>query len=259
MSSPASTQLYYADPDLASPAGHGLLNDMLVAYFQSQVCVTWSAVTGQGASLPVYYALGGGPEQVKQPTDARKLFGGKGLRKGELEEGDDDTDDAQRSTSGNPKLAAHFKVPPSRIGTRPEDLRSRSHEEVAPSCVSANDLVNPLPPSLFYGSGWQAHHPPSVSVSAAAANSAAHYWYSTLPTSRLRIPLTVGAGDIGVYYIREEKGKGGSEVACWVDDNYDGQVTFGNVGTGGEIEPTSGPFPSLPDTSNSKFPQASDD
>ncbi|KAI0319738.1 hypothetical protein OF83DRAFT_1169956 [Amylostereum chailletii] len=238
MSSPASTQLYFADPILASPAGHGLLADMLIAYIQSQICITWSAVTGSGASLPVYYALGGGPEQVKQPTDARKLFGGKGFRKGELDEGEDEMDEARHPALGSPKLAAHFKVPPSRIGTRPDDLRSRTHEEVAPTCVSANDLVNPLPPSLFYGSGWQAHHPPAVSASAAAANSAAHYWYSTLPTSRLRIPLTVGAGEIGVYYIREAKGQGGSSVACWVDDNYEGHATISNVGDGAEIEPT---------------------
>jgi len=55
--------------------------------------------------------------------------------------------------------------------------------------------------------------------------TAAHYRYSTLSTSKLRIPLhgQVGAGDIGIYYLEEfvsaVNGEG-SSVECWVDDNY---------------------------------------
>ena len=33
--------------------------------------------------------------------------------------------------------------------------------------------------------------------------TAAHYWHSALPTSKLRTPIQVGGGDIGVYYLRE--------------------------------------------------------
>jgi hypothetical protein len=43
------------------------------------------------------------------------------------------------------------------INTRPGDS---PFEEIQPCCVSANDLINPLPPSLFYGSGWSTQHPP---------------------------------------------------------------------------------------------------
>jgi hypothetical protein len=249
MVSPASTQQYYADPILANAAGHGVLADVLAAYVQSQVCVAWAAIQGAGAAaLPVYYALGGGPEQVKQPTDARKLFGGAGLRKGEDAavagaadaSADADADAEERRAAPAPAaLAAHFRVPAARIATRPEDMRTRVLEEVAPFCVSANDLVNPLPPSLFYGSGWHAHHPPGGT--AGTAHSAAHYWYSTLPTSRLRIGVNVAGGDVGVYYIREPQAvlgaEGGSAITCWVDDNEAGSVTVSNVG-GGDEEPT---------------------
>jgi hypothetical protein len=43
------------------------------------------------------------------------------------------------------------------IRTQPNE--GRPFREIATYCVSANDLINPLPPSLFYGSGWYAYHP----------------------------------------------------------------------------------------------------
>ena len=121
-----------------------------------------------------------------------------------------------------------------RINTRPNE--SRPFQELAPFCVSANDLINPLPPSLFAGSGWSAFHP---STGTDSLQAAAHYWYSTQTTSRLRIPLTVGAGDIAVYYIREpisQVGEG-SAVECWVDDNYAGAKTLENAADIGEPTP----------------------
>ena len=131
------------------------------------------------------------------------------------------------------------------IDTKPGD---RAFEEIRPWCVSANDLINPLPPSLFYGSGWLPFHPPAgtrqrlfpFSVADriegvpgqghALLTPSAHYYYSMRPTSKLRVPLQVGAGDIGVYYLKESvKDVGeGSAVECWVDDNYQGAVTLEN-------------------------------
>jgi hypothetical protein len=114
------------------------------------------------------------------------------------------------------------------------------YEEIAPMCVSANDLVNPLPPSLFQGTGWQTYHPPPTGVP--VTDSMSHYWYSTFPTSRLRIPLVVGAGDIGIYYVREPRAvlglEGGSSVECWVDDNYGGRVAIYNGGDSDSEEAT---------------------
>jgi hypothetical protein len=240
--SPSSVSRYYADPVLASLAGHSLLADMLIAYIQSQVCIAWSAAVGSGATLPVYYTLG---EQAGTlPKDASGLFGG--LRKGAGGGGPgpgpgpmiaaEDLDAPRpRAPIGRP---AGLQVPISRISSRPSDLSEQTYEEIAPMCVSANDLVNPLPPSLFYGSGWEAHHPPPTGVP--MTDTTSHYWYSTMPTSRLRIPLIVGAGDLGVYYIREPRAvlgsEGSSAVECWVDDNYDGRVVIVNEGDSDEEE-----------------------
>ena len=245
MTSPVSINRYYADPILANPAGHGLLADVLIAYIQSQVCVAWNAARGSGASLPVYLTLGAPADTP--PKDATGLFGGKGPRKGAAvpangapaAAGPADPDVPRpRAPSGHSVVG--LQVPASRIGSRPSDMSPNVYEEIAPACVSANDLVNPLPPSLFYGSGWTAHHPPPASVP--VTSSASHYWYSTLPTSRFRVPLAVGAGDIGIYYVREPRAvlgpEGGSAVDCWVDDNYIGKITIDNLGEGGEEEAT---------------------
>ncbi|KAH9077720.1 hypothetical protein EDB83DRAFT_2257907 [Lactarius deliciosus] len=231
ITSPNSITRYFADPILANTAGHGLLADILIAYIQSQVCVAWSAARGSGAALPIYYTLGvpvGTP-----PKDATGLFGGKGPRKGAAPAAGAAAladPDAPRPRAATGHGGVGLQVPASRIGSRPSDMSPRVFEEIAPACVSANDLVNPLPPSLFYGSGWNAHHPPQTSVP--VTSSASHYWYSTLPTSRLRVPLSVGAGDIGIYYVREPRSvlgaEGSSAIDCWVDDNYTGKVTIDN-------------------------------
>ena len=176
------------------------------------------------------------------PKDATGLFGGKGPRKGAAgaavaaapaagaaAPADADVPRPRAASGHNPP---GLQVPASRIGSQPGDMSPRTHEEIEPACVSANDLVNPLPPSIFYGSGWNAHHPPQTTIPVITSSS--HYWYSTLPTSRMRVPLSVGAGDIGIYYVREPRAVLGSEgpsaVDCWVDDNYPGKVTISNEG-----------------------------
>jgi hypothetical protein len=240
ISSPSSITRYYADPVLANAAGHGLLADTLIAYIQSQVCVAWSAAKGSGAALPIYYTLG--VHAGTPPKDATGLFGGKGPRKGAAGAagapvagaGAPAPADAEaprpRAASGHNPFG--LQVPASRIGSQPGDMSMRTHEEIAPACVSANDLVNPLPPSIFYGSGWNAYHPPQTTIP--IITSASHYWYSTLPTSRFRVPISIGAGDIGIYYVLEPRAVLGSEgpssVDCWVDDNYLGRVTIDNEG-----------------------------
>ena len=135
--------------------------------------------------------------------DAHGLFGGIGLRPGVPEPEKDLAADAAvekkiaaaamkdrgDSSSSSPQL---LTVPSGRINTRPNG--NRPFEEIAPFCVSPNDLVNPLPPSLFYGSSWYAHHPSGSGGD--ALNTAAHYWHSALPTSKLRTPIQVGEGRI---------------------------------------------------------------
>lgn len=188
----------------------------------------------------------------KTPTDARGLFGGVAQRKGAAgAAAPDDPADSNPAPNANlapvafaepgtrqlsEQLYPNLKVPPSRIGQRPADYAARVFEEVKPFCVSANDLINPLPPSMFSGSGWEVYHPPPGS---ADLSSYAHYWYSSLPTSKLRVGLQVGAGDIGIYYLKEPAGEVGlgSAVECWVDDNYAGAVVIENAAQIGEATP----------------------
>ena len=46
--------------------------------------------------------------------------------------------------------------------------------------------------------------------------------YAEHPSSRLRIPLKLGAGDVGIYFLQSPLDKPLGTVKCWVDDNYDG-------------------------------------
>ena len=232
---PTSISRYYVDPVLASPRGHDLITDILVAYFQSQICTAWSVAHGSAFdSVPVH-----------TPGEAHGLFGGVGQRKGVPEpdekKGEKDGVDSEgnriKADILSPKDAAHAlaSIPAERMNTPPSN--GRPFEEVAPFCVSANDLINPLPPSLFYGSGWNAHHPASSGGS--TLHTSAHYWFSHLPTSKLRIPLQVGAGDIGIYYLSEPVSKigEGSSVECWVDDNHAGARVIENAADIGEAVP----------------------
>lgn len=249
LQNPSSVQHYFTDPILANSYGHDLLADVLISYFQAQICAAWAAATGTASEI----LPGPGPavynEKAKTPTDARGLFGGVAQRKGAA--GAAAPEDPGLAAPLNPapvafaepgtrqlseQLYPNLKMPQARIGARPADYVARSFEEVTPFCVSANDLVNPLPPSMFSGSGWEVFHPPPGS---AELSSFAHYWYSSLPTSKLRVGLQVGAGDIGIYYLKESANEVGlgSAVECWVDDNYQGAVVIENAAKVGEPTP----------------------
>lgn len=255
---------YYADPILANPTGHELISDVLISYFQNRICAAWAAATGTSHEIlpgPGAPSFGSAHENTKQPTDAKGLFGGvqrvggaagahafepmadggdglhpnpnmNGGGGGNLKE---NVEQAQKQPENptNRRLYPQLRVPSTRINQRPS---SDPYEEIAPFCASANDLINPLPASLFSGSGWSVFHPAPGS---AELSSHAHYWYSTLPTSRLRVGVQVGAGDIGVYYLREPRSVvgEGSAVECWVDDNVKGAVVIENSAGIGEPTP----------------------
>lgn len=88
-----------------------------------------------------------------------------------------------------------IQVPRAMLSDRPSDiLRFR---EVAPFCVSADNLINPLPPSHFFGSGWLAYHP-----SKEAPPDEKHYWYAEIAGSRFRVPVNLSAGDVAIYYLQ---------------------------------------------------------
>lgn len=46
--------------------------------------------------------------------------------------------------------------------------------------------------------------------------------YAEQPTARLRIPLKLGAGDVGIYFLQSPPDKPLGTVKCWVDDNFEG-------------------------------------
>ncbi|KIO11256.1 hypothetical protein M404DRAFT_13390 [Pisolithus tinctorius Marx 270] len=226
MDDPDYIKPYYADPILANSQGHRVLADVLISFFQSQICSVWSAVAGRSFdSIPILISSDPGGIGAEP-----HLFGGAGARMGAAPpEIGGEIDEAKKSPRPPPSVPIYpeLTIPPVRINTR---ARSAAHfEEPAPYCVSANDLVNPVPPSLFYGSGWEvAHPPPGVSP----LLTAAYYWHSTTALSRLRVPIRVGAGDVGIYYLKEpirDIGEG-SQLECWVDDNFGGAVTIENSG-----------------------------
>ncbi|KAI0943672.1 hypothetical protein AcW1_002773 [Taiwanofungus camphoratus] len=256
MSDTSSINHYFADPILANSMGHEVIADVLISYFQSQICAAWAAVTGATHELlPAPAAPIFADNNAKQPTDARGLFGGVAQRKGAAGAAAPEAfwPDAEAGTDANANLPPllepntnakaavrphpNLRVPPTLINSRPADLEVHPFVEVAPYCVSANDLINPLPLSSFAGSGWAAFHPRPGS---ADLSSHAHYFYSSLPTSKLRVSIQVGAGDIGVYYVKEPSSAVGlgSAVECWVDDNYAGAVVIENAAQIGEPTPS---------------------
>jgi len=243
---PALINKYYIDPVLANPSGHDLLVDMLKAYFQSQICVAWENVRALSSPPPDSSTSADGTP-ASPNNEGPGLFGGVGLRKGVPEPNGKAAGAPAAKNPGAqpaPNAGAHnllsqanlFKIPPGRLNSTPRP-GGKPYEEIAPFCVSANDLINPLPPSLFYGSGWSAYHVPK---DAGEVRASSHYWFSTLPTSKLRIPIQIGAGDVGVYYLKEPivSGEEGSSVECWVDDNYAGAKLIEGSGDVSEPVPT---------------------
>lgn len=165
---------------LANPSGHDLIADMLISYFQSQICAGWAATMGHAFDVPYM-----GSTSPALEVDATAKSGS------EAGAGSASSDEASSNLITHPAM----HVPQALLTDRPSDiLRFR---EVQPFCVSANDLINPLPPSHFFGSGWLAHHPGK-----GASTESKHYWYSEIGGSRIRVPVNLSAGDVGVYYLQ---------------------------------------------------------
>jgi hypothetical protein len=206
----------YTDMQHANKDGHDVIADVLISYFMSQVCAGWSTLLGYSYSVPTNRLQG------DSVAGTPLLFGGKGIRPGaasgqQADDGVTGETDLQQHTS-NPGL----EVPRMRLNDRPSSLSD--FRELEPYCVSASDLVSPLPASIFYGSGWAIYHPPKHAVT-----EDRHYWYADKPESRLRVPLRIGAGDVGIYFLQSTLDKPFGTARCWVDDNVAGAKTL--VGT----------------------------
>lgn len=176
----AARSTFFTDPILANPTGHGLIADVLISYMQSQICAGWAATMGHAFDVPYMGA----------PSVEDNLAGGS-----QRQTGTESADDLESEGGGLAAKLRAIKVPQAMLSDRPSDILK--FREVAPSCVSANDLVNPLPPSHFYGSGWHAYHP-----SKGAAQEEKHYWYAEIGGSKMRVPVTLSAGDVAIYYLQ---------------------------------------------------------
>lgn len=239
-------QSYFLDPILANAKGHELLADTVIAYLESEVCQVWDAAALEAdlAGLPMPNVGGGLPGGILGDdvgADGSRgsgggsgaggaLFGGMGLRHGSdagldgedaaAAGGKDGKDGA--AGSGNNAVgmrsgrASYSRVPPFRIMDKPNSVQH--FREIKPNCASANDLINPLPSSVFAGSGWQPVSPRPDD------EDERHYWYTETPGSLLKIPVKVGAGDIAVYYLKGKQSDGWGTLLCWVDDNTGGAV-----------------------------------
>lgn len=206
-------QSLYTDSQLANKDGHDLIADVLVSYMMSQVCAGWSTLLGYTYNAPTSRLQG---ESV---AGTPLLLGGVGLRPGAAAgQGEDDGATAEtdlQSHNFNPAL----EVPRMRLNDRPNSVSY--FRELEPYCVSASDLVSPLPPSIFYGSGWATYHPAK-----GALVEDRHYWYADKPESRLRVPLRIGAGQVGIYFLQSPLDKPFGTCRCWVDDNVAGAKTL---------------------------------
>ena len=161
---------FYSDPTHASADGHDLIADVLISYIMSQICAGWSTLQGHAFDVPALGAEGDGT------SGSPSLLGGVGLRKGMPGQDPGDGDSAGSSLGDR---YYGLRVPSARLADRPHDVQK--FREIDPYCVSASDLINPLPPSLFYGSGWHTYHPPKNAIT-----EDRHYWWVHGPAVQLR-------------------------------------------------------------------------
>ena len=227
---------YYIDPILANSRGHELLADTVIAYLESEICTVWDA-----AALETDLAFfSGRPSSGNAANDdLPSLLSGKGLRKAADAGLDAEDFDATQSSRTAGSRSAYLGIPPFRITDKPHTYPH--FREIRPNCASANDLINPLPASVFAASGW---NPVAPGVD---DEEERHYWYTDMPMSLLKIPIKCGAGDIAVYYLKGPASQGWGTVLCWVDDNTEGAVELRGSWDQSYSQPTSVPhsFPLL--------------
>ena len=157
--------------------------DILISFMQSQICQGWAATMGHAFDVPYMGAtldpVTGLPLNNEDTPD---------VAEGEK------TEDMDSEGGGIAAKQRATHVPQAFLFDKPSDILK--FREVKPFCVSANDLINPLPPSHFFGGGWFAYHP------AKGEMDAKHYWYSEIGGSKMRVNVELSAGDVGIYYIQ---------------------------------------------------------
>ncbi|GMK55651.1 hypothetical protein CspeluHIS016_0207070 [Cutaneotrichosporon spelunceum] len=199
MADPEGTRKsYYSDMVLASPAGHDLLSDLLISYFQSQICSGWATTMGHAFDTPY---MGAGPASSVSPLL------------------NIDADDLEAQGGGLAAKTRAMKVPAARLSNRPSDMLT--FREVEPYCVIANEIINPIPPSHFFGSGWTSHTGTGVEGKS--------YWSSEVGGSRMRVNIKTAAGDVAIYYLQHPDGTPSGRIECWVDDDTAHRVVLNGM------------------------------
>ncbi|KAK8865892.1 hypothetical protein IAR55_001040 [Kwoniella newhampshirensis] len=217
-----SRKAFFTDPVLANGAGHELIADIIISYMQSQICAGWAATMGHAFDVPYM-----GAPAVDMESAGTGLLGGGQLKA----DASSSKEDLEAEGGGLAAKMRAIRVPQAMLSDRPSDiLRFR---EVHPFCVSANDLINPLPPSHFFGSGWHAYHP-----SKGASQDEKHYWYAEVAGSKFRVPVTLSAGEVAIYYLQNPEDRPLGRAACWVDDNYGGAVELSGIADVHDTTPT---------------------
>lgn len=216
---------YFTDMVLANAGGHRVIADVLIHYLQAQICSGWSAAKGYSFDVPVFTT----DLDTSANPAVKGLFRGLAdVRKGES----GDAAEVERRRAAGDNLAP--EVPPFIMSTRPDmngGSRPYRFHEVNPYCVSANDLINPLPATLFVGSGWHQSRP-KMSVVDSMTPADAFYWYATYPKSKLRVPIKASGGEVAVWYLTQDPTRTASDVSCWVDNNVGGGILIGGGGDG---------------------------
>lgn len=235
---------HFTDMILANSNGHKVIADVLIHYLQGQICHAWSTAKGYSFEVPMLDASAIDPDSHAEVDSSKGLFRGMDdVRKGEQIDDEDDEGNIEKRKIIPIHVAdpatAHLTsfVPPFLLTTR-ANIQGGSDayrfKEVKPYCVSANDLINPLPATLFVGSGWHVARP-KIAVLDSMTPADSYYWHATYPKSKLRVPVKTGSGDVAVWYLTQRAdndGKPPSEVQCWVDNNYPGAVTINGFGEG---------------------------
>jgi len=114
----------------------------------SRICAAWSTASSHSVEFILIVVT---PDAGAD----HHLFGGVGARIGTTAPEPGDKADGAKKPMQAPSVPIYpeLQIPPVRIDTRPQS--TRPFEEPASFCI-----VNPVPPPLFYGSGWIAAHPP---------------------------------------------------------------------------------------------------
>lgn len=229
---------HFTDMVLANPSGHKVMADVLIHYLQGQICQAWSTAKGYSFEVPLFDQIGDSHAAVDR---SKGLFRGMDdVRKGEQRDEDDDPLAKRRIIPVEVADATTHPstyVPPFLLSTRAVvegGSDAYRFKEVKPFCVTANNLINPLPATLFIGSGWHVARP-KIAVLDAMTPADSYYWHATYPKSKLRVPVKIASGDVAVWYLTQRKdndGKPPSEVKCWVDNNVEGAVTINGFSEG---------------------------